>query len=128
MGSLTRVVAAAILRDEQVFAARRVRPERLAGGWEFPGGKVEPNEDERTALVRECAEELSVDIDVGEQLGTAEDEDLSLVLYAASLARGEPVAGADHDAICWLTAAELDIVNWLPIDRELLPAVQALLA
>jgi 8-oxo-dGTP diphosphatase len=119
------VVAAAIVRGECVLAARRSRPAGLAGGWEFPGGKVEPDEDEARALVRECHEELGVDVAVGPRLGVARDEAITLALYAASLDGGEPVRGADHDELRWLRPDEFDDVAWLPIDAELLAAVSA---
>lgn len=122
-----RVVAAAIVRGGRVLAARRVRPERLAGGWEFPGGKIEAGEDDRTALTRECEEELGVHVAVGDRLGSAEGGELRLVLYAACIVDGEPTTGADHDAIRWLSDNELDVIEWLPIDRDLLPAVRGLL-
>ncbi len=120
-----RVVAAAVVRDGRVLAARRSRPAELAGGWEFPGGKVEPGEADRAALAREWDEELGVGITVDAHIGTASDRQIDLVLYAAALDRGEPVAGADHDELRWLRADELDGAAWLPIDRELIPAVVA---
>jgi 8-oxo-dGTP diphosphatase len=120
-----RVVAAAIMRDAAVLAARRTRPDRLAGGWEFPGGKVEPGEDERAALARECLEELSVRLQVGDRLGAVRDGDVDLVLYAATVVAGEPTADTDHDALAWLAADELHHPAWLPIDRALLGAVRA---
>ena len=52
-----RVVGAALVRDGRVLAARRIRP---AGGWEFPGGKVEPGETPAAGIERECREELGV--------------------------------------------------------------------
>jgi 8-oxo-dGTP diphosphatase len=63
------VVAAVIERDGLILAARRVGPPALAGRWEFPGGKVEPGESDVEALVRECREELGVNIAVGERIG-----------------------------------------------------------
>lgn len=123
-----RVVAAAIVRDGLLLAARRRPPHRLAGGWEFPGGKVEDGEDDVAALTRECREELAVAIAVGARLGAADEGELRIVLYAAELIAGEPVAGVDHDALRWLEAAELDSVDWLPVDRALLPAARALVA
>jgi 8-oxo-dGTP diphosphatase len=119
------VVGAAIIRDGRVLAARRVRPAAVAGGWEFPGGKVEDGESEPAALARECREELGIAIAVGERLAEAVDDRIRLVVYAAALVAGEPRPLDDHDELRWLTAAELDEVAWLPIDRELLPLVAA---
>lgn len=121
------VVAAALVRDARVLAARRSAPHPLAGGWEFPGGKVEPGEGEPDALVRECREELGVEIAVGARLGSADQGELRIVLYAAVLAAGEPEPLEDHDALRWLSAAEIDSVPWLPIDAVLLPRARRLL-
>src|SRR3954452_20272603 len=63
------VVGAPILDGHRLLAARRNEPPALAGGWELPGGKVEPGEDDRSALVRECREELGVEIALGERVG-----------------------------------------------------------
>ena len=62
------VVGAAIVHDGRLLAARRSAPADLAGGWELPGGKVEPGESEADALVRECREELGVAVVVGERV------------------------------------------------------------
>jgi 8-oxo-dGTP diphosphatase len=123
MGAHPVVVAAAIFRNAAVLAARRSRPAALAGGWEFPGGKVEPDESETNALVRECREELGVRIRPGDRLGEVSDGRITLVLYAATAAGAEPAAGDDHDELRWVGADELDDLGWLPIDRKLLPAV-----
>ena len=64
---MIRVVAAALIRDRTVLAARRRRPD----GWEFPGGKVEPGEADGQALRRECSEELGVEVAVGPWRGAA---------------------------------------------------------
>jgi 8-oxo-dGTP diphosphatase len=119
------VVGAAIVRDGRTLAARRRAPSHLAGGWEFPGGKVESGEPDGAALVRECREELGVEILVGELLGRAQlAPGVELRLYLAKLIRGEPRALEDHDALRWLTAAELNDVPWLPGDRPVLPALR----
>jgi 8-oxo-dGTP diphosphatase len=119
------VVAAAIVREGRVLAARRRRP---LVGWEFPGGKLEPGESEPEALRREIAEELGVPISVGARLGDATDTRIHLVLYRAGLRGGEPRARADHDALRWLAAAELDDLDWLSIDRQLLDRVRDVLS
>jgi 8-oxo-dGTP diphosphatase len=121
------VVAAAIVRDGQLLAARRSRPVALAGGWEFPGGKVESGEDGPAALVRECAEELGVVVRVGPRLGAAADGDIRIVLFGAALERGEPAALQDHDELRWLVPAAVRDVAWLPLDLQLLAAAHAYL-
>jgi 8-oxo-dGTP diphosphatase len=125
---VTIVVGAAIARDGRVLAARRSAPAALAGGWEFPGGKVEAGESDRDALRRECQEELGVEVASGELLGEAElPTGAMLRIYLSTLVAGEPRPLADHDELRWLAAGELDDVPWLAADRALLPAVRDLL-
>jgi len=119
------VVAAAIIDGGRVLAARRAYPPELAGGWEFPGGKVEPGEDERCALRRECREELGIEVAVGEPLGEADLDRPGWVLRAwlATIDAGTPVAAA-HDALRWLAPAELDDVAWLAPDRPIVDSLR----
>jgi len=121
------VVGAALVRHGRVLAARRSQPAALAGGWEFPGGKVEDGESPAAALVRELREELDVTVEIGARLDAASDGQIRLTLYAASLISGEPKPLQDHDELRWLAAAELASVAWLPIDAALLPRVAELL-
>ena len=58
------VVAAVIVKDKEILATQRGYGE-LQGRWEFPGGKIEPGEDHKTALSREIQEELDVQITIG---------------------------------------------------------------
>ena len=68
-GGLIAVVAAVILDDlvvpTRLLSAQRTEPPELAGGWEIPGGKVDPGESPRAALHREIREELGVRIRIG---------------------------------------------------------------
>ncbi len=123
------VVGAAIIRDGRLLAARRVEPPELAGGWELPGGKVEPGEDDHTALVREIAEELRVHIQPGARIGGdwLPGDTYVLHVYLARLAVGaQPLPAEQHDAIQWVGLADFDAVAWLPGDVE--PARTALRA
>lgn len=114
----SRVVGAAIIRDHRVLAARRRLPEALAGGWEFPGGKVAAGESDAAALVRECREELAIGVICRERIPGEWPIDSSLVLrvFRAEILEGEPQAGADHDRLRWLCRDELFHVDWLPAD------------
>jgi 8-oxo-dGTP diphosphatase len=131
------VAAAAIVVDGRVLVAQRARPAELAGRWEFPGGKVEPGEDDRAAVARECREELGVEVAVGDPLShdvpitvpDGRDGTWPVVLrvYLARLVSGAP-RPVEHSALRWLGAAEVTSVPWLPSNAPLLPALHAVLA
>ncbi len=118
------VVAGAVIFAGAVLVAQRRHPPELAGRWELPGGKVAPGESESDALIRELAEELGVDVAVGERLGDdiALSPTATLRAYYAVLIHGEPHPH-DHRALRWVTAAELRGVDWVPADRAWLPAL-----
>lgn len=124
------VMGAAIVREGRVLAARRTSPRDLAGGWELPGGKVEPGEDPARAVVREVAEELGCVIEVSGMLPGEVPirEGYTLRVAVASLVDGEPVPYEDeHDAVRWLGPEELDEVAWLRPDVPFLAGVREVL-
>jgi 8-oxo-dGTP diphosphatase len=120
------VVGAAIIANGRVLACARSDRSEAAGRWEFPGGKVEPREDDIAALVRECREELDVWVEVGARVGT--DVPLGggaavLRVYLAGLRGDDQPRLTEHAEMRWLAADELFDVAWLPAD---LPIAQAL--
>lgn len=120
---MIRVVAGAILRDGRIFACRRGPAMRLAGEWELPGGKVEPGEDDATALRRELREELGVDVRVGDYLGESCTDRIRLVAWWCET-DGEPVL-TEHDAAVWARATDLDTLAWAAADIPLIAAARA---
>ncbi|GGM43124.1 hypothetical protein GCM10012275_12620 [Longimycelium tulufanense] len=124
------VVGAALVRDRELLAQQRSYPAEHAGQWELPGGRVEPGETDKAALVRECREELGVEIVAGEQIGPDIPLHNGMVLrvLSATLAdpNAEPVAH-DHHAVRWLRAPDLGTVPWLPADRVLVHDLRQLL-
>jgi 8-oxo-dGTP diphosphatase len=113
------VVGAAIYGDAgRLLAAQRSSPAAYAGLWEFPGGKVEADETPEAALIRECREELGVEIEVGALVGEVEIAIGVLRVYRARLVSGIPTAG-EHGELRWLGPDELDDVPWIDADRPL---------
>ena len=112
------VAAAIIVKDNKVCATQRGYGE-FKDGWEFPGGKLEPGESAREALVREIREELDVDIRVGRLLETVEYDypefHLTMHCFICELL-SEEIVLKEHEDARWLKEEELDTVDWLPAD------------
>ena len=120
------VVAAIIKSNNRIFATQRAHGE-FAGGWEFPGGKIEPGETPEEALVREIQEELDTEITVDSLLETVEydypDFHLSMKCFWCSVVSGGLVL-KEHAAARWLPKTELFEVAWLPADVELVKKIE----
>ncbi len=112
------VVAAIIQKDRKIFATQRGYGE-FKDGWEFPGGKIESGESPQQALVREIREELDTEIEVGELIETVEYDypqfHLTMHCFWCTIKSGELIL-KEHEAAKWLTAEELESVDWLPAD------------
>ena len=125
-----KVVAAIICNDmerkNRIFATARGYGD-LKGGWEFPGGKVEPGETPQQALKREIMEELSTEIKVGELIDTIEYDyptfHLSMDCFWAEVITGR-LELKEAEAAKWLTKDQLESVAWLPADITLIDKIR----
>lgn len=125
-----KVVAAIICDDmkekNKIFATARGYGD-LKGGWEFPGGKVEPGETSQQALIREIIEELDTEIKVGELIDTVEYDyptfHLSMDCFWAEVKAGH-LELKEAEAAKWLTKNQLDSVTWLPADILLIDQIR----
>ena len=123
------VVAAIIIKDNQVFATQRGYGQ-WQGWWEFPGGKIEPGETPEAALTREIREELNAEITVGHLLQTIEWDypafHLTMRCYLCTL-NSDQLHLNEHSASAWLTRKTLRSVTWLPADVVILDRIEELL-
>lgn len=123
---IIEVVGAAIIKEDKVLVMQRSNQMTLPGMWEFPGGKVEANETEQEALIREIKEELNVTINILDYINEASyDYDFGTVqlkVYTAEIISGQ-ITLEEHSDGKWVTADELKNIDWAPVD---IPAAKAL--
>ena len=119
MSATIRVIAAVISRGDKLLVCQRPPHKRHGGLWEFPGGKVEPNEDDETAVRRELREELGLDLlEIGApELEVADPGSPYLIAFIPVRAAGEPRAH-EHSALAWGTPVELLALPLAPSDRR----------
>ena len=124
------VVAAVIIKDDEVFATQRGYGE-FKGWWEFPGGKIERGECPQEALIREIREELDAEISVGDLLETVQWDypnfHLTMHCFVCSLT-SESMHLNEHEAAAWLTKETLHSVKWLPADEGILAKIDNVLS
>ena len=116
------VVAAVIERDGRFLLTRRQKGVHLEGMWEFPGGKIDPDETHAAALRREMREELDVDVSIGElALATTHaytEKTVALYFYRCALiGTPRPVLGQE---MRWVTREELSALAFPPADEDLI--------
>ena len=124
---MTIVVAAVIKDDDRFLVTRRQPGVHLAGMWEFPGGKIDPDETHEVALRRELREELDVEVQVGEcvhrTLHAYPERTVELFFYRCRLTGvPRPLLGQE---MRWVPRAELRSLGFPPADTELVELLAA---
>jgi 8-oxo-dGTP diphosphatase len=123
------VVAAVIYLDDKILCMQRCRSRfaYTSEKWEFPGGKIEPNETEPQALKRELKEEMDYDIQIGPHLVTVLHEypDFTISLSAY---RCTPLSSDfkmyEHLHARWLSLHELRQLDWTAADVKIIDYLQ----
>ena len=119
---------ALIDRDGRVLLTQRPEGKRLAGQWEFPGGKVEDGEEPDEALIRELKEELGIDTETSCLAPVAfnTEDGVLLLLYACRKFQGVPQP-LEGQSLSWPGPRDLFGYDLVPADRPLAAAVRDLL-
>ena len=116
------VSAAVIIKNGQVLLGQRKKGDKHSLKWEFPGGKVEPGESPRQALVRELREELLIEATIGDEMARYEHDYPSgsrvhLLFFAVKEFTGEPVARV-FEQIEWADLSALPEIDFLQGDID----------
>jgi 8-oxo-dGTP diphosphatase len=121
-GPVVVVAAAVVEQDGRLLVTRRLAGTHLAGAWEFPGGKCEPDETPDACLCREMREELDVGFVTGARILVTRhvytERTVELHFYRGTIDRA-PSAVLGQD-IRWVTRAELGSLPFPEADRELI--------
>ena len=123
---MIHVVAALIRQGDRFLICQR--PEHKARGllWEFVGGKVEKGETKQQALIRECREELDIDVEVGDEFMTVVHEypdiTVELTVFNAVISKRE-IRLLEHNAYAWISAAETENYSFCPADKAIVAKI-----
>ncbi|MFT8669240.1 MAG: (deoxy)nucleoside triphosphate pyrophosphohydrolase [Liquorilactobacillus hordei] len=118
------VVCAVILNEKKQMLIGKRRSKSLAGYWEFPGGKVEKNEEVKQALKREVTEEIGAEAAIGPMVVPAytyqyEFGNVKLHFYFAQL-KDEMISPKIYEEYAWLSFSQLASKKWLPANQKVL--------
>lgn len=120
---MKQVVAALIIREEKILICQRTEDQAMPFKWEFPGGKVEPDEDLRDALRRELDEELGIDAVIGRKIAAIQHKygngaSLELYFYRVDEFKNEIENRIFRD-VRWVDRKELPTYDFLEADVRL---------
>ncbi len=117
---IVQVVGGVIVNsNHQILACKRASDQVMAGYWEFPGGKVDANETQLSALIRELDEELGLNIEIATLIDTIEHDYGSMIVqitFFSSSFIDQELTPSVHDEYRWVSASEAKLLDWLPAD------------
>jgi mutator protein MutT len=122
------VAAGLVFRDGKLLITQRPAGGHLAGLWEFPGGKREPEESFEDCLHRELTEELGIEVEIGELIESLTHEypekTVHLRFFRCAWKRHEPRA-LGCPAFSWVTKEQLGEYEFPAADGRLLENLRA---
>jgi 8-oxo-dGTP diphosphatase len=122
--------AAGILMQGNRICALRRKFGEFAGYYEFPGGKVEIGETAEEAVIRECKEELDVDVRIMSLVHVIYHDypgfHLKMPLYLCEIVDGEMKLFV-HDDLVWLDEFNVEKLNWIEATKALVPKIKEII-
>jgi 8-oxo-dGTP diphosphatase len=122
MGHKRQVTAAVIEKDGKVLIAQRRKGSALGGRWEFPGGKIEPQESPEVCLKRELKEEFDIESEIGQFIVASKFRyclvPIELLAYRVKHLSGEFKVN-EHEEIRWVSPSELGSFDFMPADKPI---------
>jgi len=114
-----KVVAAVIVKENKILIARRKEGKHLEFKWEYPGGKVDNDENEKESLKRELKEELDISVSIDDYITESfyeyDKAKINLKAYFVKNYSGS-IKLTDHDKINWIKIDELNDYEFAPAD------------
>ncbi len=127
-----RVVAAVIEQDGRYLITQRNAAAVLPLLWEFPGGRVEPDETDEEALVREVRGRIGVEVTVRDKLGehhhTYQRYDVHMTMFSCTLEDGRHPRPVNVNDLCWVTSSELKNYEFPPADEKTMDRLLGLMS
>ncbi|MDD2306634.1 MAG: (deoxy)nucleoside triphosphate pyrophosphohydrolase [Prolixibacteraceae bacterium] len=120
---MIEVSCAIILKDSKILAVQRGPESSHPWKWEFPGGKIHPEETATQCVIREIEEELRIWIEVQKQLESIEfdygNKQIRLIPFICRIASGDIIL-TEHVAKCWFTFDQWKTIDGSGADYELI--------
>jgi len=117
------VTCAIVLNQGRVLVTQRSEKMRLPLKWEFPGGKIEPNETAEACISRELNEELNIEVEIVNKLRPCpfqyETMSINLIPFVVKMKSGQ-ILLREHKDFKWVEIHELTRFDWAPADLPVL--------
>ncbi len=118
------VTAAIIINEGKFLICQRPKNKSCGLLWEFPGGKIEPGETAAECIIRECNEELGVNLESVKHycdiVYEYEDRIVKLSFHTASIKNKRSIIIKEHNAINWITASDINEYKLCPADQKMI--------
>lgn len=124
---MIHVVAGIINKNGKILICQRGEGGVCANLWEFPGGKLEAGETVKECLIRECKEELDVEIEIKglftESTYKYPKIEIYFTFFSGEIIRGKPKRKV-HKDIRWIVAKELKKYKFCPANKEVIKKLE----